>query len=248
MLGMRKIAKRATWADPKTVAFINQDFYVDDGITSVRTPSEAISLISETEKILGEANLDIHKVVSNSLTVMKHFNSEVLRTHKEFEANGELPMQRSLGMAWNINEDQFTYSLSKHDKPYTRRGVLSTLNSIFDPTGLISPTVLRGKLILRQLLQDGRNKKHLGWDDPLPGSVRDQWDSWKTDLQNLCKIKVRRCYRPDTPPEDTEETTTLMGFSDARNRPQVSLFTSAPRQETAPTTLSYCTPKPVWPR
>jgi hypothetical protein len=41
--------------------------------------------------------------------------------------------QRSLGLLWDSELDEFTFSVSTDVKPYTRRGVLSTINSLYDP-------------------------------------------------------------------------------------------------------------------
>jgi hypothetical protein len=53
----------------------------------------------------------------------------------DFESS-DLPMQRSLGLLWDSELDEFTFSVSTDVKPYTRRGVLSTINSLYDPFGL----------------------------------------------------------------------------------------------------------------
>ena len=59
-----------------------------------------------------------------------------------------LPTQRALGVQWNLEDDQLTFSVSVPEKPPTRRGVLSLVNSLYDPLGLVAPVVLVGKLLL----------------------------------------------------------------------------------------------------
>ena len=51
--------------------FIQRDFYVDDGITSVHDVSEGITLIQEARKICADGNLRLHKFISNSKEVLK---------------------------------------------------------------------------------------------------------------------------------------------------------------------------------
>ena len=51
-----------------------------------------------------------------------------------------------------------------------RRGVLSTVNSVYDLLGLAFPVLLEGRLLLQKLVVMGKSKnngKPLGWDDPL---------------------------------------------------------------------------------
>lgn len=52
------------------------------------------------------------------------------------------------------------------EHPFTRRGVLSTIASVFDPLGFVAPFILVGKKILQQLCFDKIN-----WDDPLPSDL-----------------------------------------------------------------------------
>ena len=55
-----------------------------------------------------------------------------------------------------------------------RRGVLSIVNSIYDPLGLAVQVLLEGKLLLQQLVVLGKksnNEKPLAWDDPLPSTL-----------------------------------------------------------------------------
>ena len=51
------------------------------------------------------------------------------------------------------------------EKELSKRAVLSFLMGNFDPLGLLSPLVVRGKILLRRLYGPDSS---LGWDDPLP--------------------------------------------------------------------------------
>lgn len=53
-------------------------------------------------------------------------------------------------------------------------GVLSTINSIFDPLGFLAPVIVQGKSIMRSLLQETSN-----WDEPLPQDQEYTWKKWK---------------------------------------------------------------------
>ena len=71
---------------------------------------------------------------------------------KDFDLGGEtIPTQRSLGLIWEVAADTFTFQASVSDKPFTRRGVLSTINSLFDPLGFVAPVTIQGKFLLREL-------------------------------------------------------------------------------------------------
>ena len=61
--------------------------------------------------------------------------------------------------------------LAMQDRPLTRRGVLSTLSSVYDPLGLVAPVILGGKQILQELCRENAE-----WDDPFPEELRPRWE------------------------------------------------------------------------
>ncbi|KAM3833848.1 cohesin subunit SA-2-like [Diretmus argenteus] len=148
-----------------TVQFVERHFYVDDGLLSLPTEAEAIDLLQRTQASLSESNLRLHKFVSNRQAVMDAFPPEDRALGvKDMDLTGETPtMQRSLGLCWEIASDTFTFAVSASNKPFTRRGVLSTVNSLFDPLGLVAPVTIQGRALLRELTVDMSD-----WDIPLP--------------------------------------------------------------------------------
>ena len=117
---------------------------------------------------------------------------EVGKEFKELDLSKDLlPVERALGVHWSIENDCFGFRITLKDKPVTRRGILSTVSSIYDPLGFASPFLLQGKLILQQLCADQK-----GWDDELSSEQRMSWEKWRTNLPKLELIKVNRCIKP----------------------------------------------------
>lgn len=173
-------------------AFVESNFYVDDGLISVPTVNEAISLMKRTQSALREkGNLRLHKVASNSEDVMSAFpTDDIARDLKDLDfSNDPLPLQHSLGMGWDLERDAFTFRVSSVDRPFTRRGVLSVINGIFDPLGFAAPVIIKGKLLLRELMNGNS-----GWDDTLPTELEPEWELWKESLQLLQDVQIRRTY------------------------------------------------------
>lgn len=54
-------------------------------------------------------------------------------------------------MSQNLNRYVFVFQISDTEKPCIRRGSLSTLNSVFDPVGYISPAMISGKSYIENL-------------------------------------------------------------------------------------------------
>ncbi|XP_014673822.1 PREDICTED: uncharacterized protein LOC106814066 [Priapulus caudatus] len=188
--GLRKVAQAGEevfGADVKE--FVTKNFYIDDGLVSLASSKEAVDLIKRTQGSGG--NIRLHKISSNNKEVMKAFlPQDLAKDLKDLDlGNDLLPLQRSLGLVWDLETDSFTFRVSEEEKPYTRRGVLSTVNSLYDPLGFVAPVVIQGKLLLRALCAETQD-----WDDPLPVQYRGDWERWRDSLKSLEDLHIRRTY------------------------------------------------------
>ncbi|XP_071176227.1 uncharacterized protein [Mytilus edulis] len=192
--------------------YVNNNFYVDDGLVSGDSPEEIVSLIKRTqERLITGGKIRLHKIVSNNSEVVKSFETKDLaESITEIDFNSESTcLQRSLGLCWNVVKDIFTYQLSKEEKPFTKRGLLSVINGIFDPLGFIAPVILGGRLIMREAVQNNS----LDWDDPLPDDLLSDWQRWKQSLQDLETLEIGRPFTSQSLNDSTE--CELHIFSDA---------------------------------
>ena len=179
--------------------FICEDFYVDNRLTSQPCEKDAIDLIKGVQATLATANLRLHKVASNSITVMEAFSTEDrAKVLWDLDLRQDaLPAQLTLGVQWDLKGDNLKFSVWPTEKPFTRTGVLSAVNSIYNPLGFAAPVILIGKLLLQQLVALGKKKLSgaaLGWDDPLPEDLKLRWQRWKEELPALEGIFVNWCY------------------------------------------------------
>lgn len=99
-------------------------------------------LVKRTQDVLqSNGNLQRHKIVSNSKEVLSAFShNDLTKDLKTADIIKKLiPLQYSVGLAWDLNSDTFTFKLqdSQVNNPFTRRGLLST-NSLFDPLGFLA--------------------------------------------------------------------------------------------------------------
>lgn len=101
------------------------------------------------------------------------------------------PVERAPGIQWNTETDTFPYSMKLQDRPMTRRCILSTINSIYDPLGFLAPVVLPAILLLKELC-----KEQHGWDENIPERHAEDWKKWKEDVTHLTKFHVDRCVKP----------------------------------------------------
>ena len=103
----------------------------------------------------------------------------------------EQPTERALGVYWNVQKDALCFQVNLREKPRNRRGMLSMLSSFYDPLGLISPSILKGRLILQELCQEG-----LHWDKKVSEEYVKKWEAWKRKLYGLEKLSLGRCIKP----------------------------------------------------
>ena len=58
-----------------------------------------------------------------------------------------LPTERVLGLSWCVENDSFNFRIELNDRPCTRRGILSTVSSVYYPLDFAAPVVLKRKRI-----------------------------------------------------------------------------------------------------
>lgn len=84
--------------------------------------------------------------------------------------------------------------------------MLSTVPSVYDPLGFVTPFILIGKQIIQALCKDKVN-----WDNDLPEHILPQWELWLRDLPKLAALKIPRSYSQNIDIAQYE----LQNFSDA---------------------------------
>lgn len=179
-------------SDPDVIDFVSNNFYVDDGLLSCPSEEVAADLMKRTQQALKEGGRQkLHKISSNSKSVLMKFPADDLaKDLKDLDiGKDDLPVQRSLGLSWDINADVFTFKISSDQKPFTRRGVLSTINSLFDPLGFASPVTVQGKMLFRQMLS---TSSEADWDSPLDDSFRLKWSAWVNSVHHLEDVRIPR--------------------------------------------------------
>ena len=93
--------------------------------------------------------------------------------------------ERALGVLWYTEGDELGFKMANKEKPSTRRGILSTISSIFDPLGFIAPVLMKPKILLQQLC-----RLNLAWDDILSEDAERSWTSWFQSMHSLTNFRV----------------------------------------------------------
>lgn len=208
--GLRHLAEGSRDQYPLGFDFVMNNFYVDDGVTSVQTTADAIQLAREARELCAIGGLRLHKFVSSDKAVLESIPpSERANDIREPDLSfDDSLVERTLGIQWNVERDCFQFGVCLKEQPVTRRGILSTIASLYDPLGFLAPFILRGKKILQEVCRQG-----IGWDDTLSFELQPRWECWKRDLSNLKKVILPRTYAP--PEFGKVKEVELHHFSDA---------------------------------
>ena len=202
---------------PREAEIIKKSSYMDDVIDSTSDKTDAHLLTSNIDKILKKCNFHIK---GWTMTGNEAEDFEKAMTPEEWE--------RVLGLNWVPRNDRFVFNVKINfakksrglraaaieeivdavPKSLTKRLILSQVNGIFDPLGLLSPFIIRAKILLRKLWT---LEPKLDWDDVLPKLQYDEWSKFFTDALELKNIDFERCMKP----KDAEGDPTLVLFSDA---------------------------------
>lgn len=174
---------------------LQRSMYVDDLLKSVPSIKIAIELQNELRNLLNETGFKLTKWISNDPQVLAAIpESERAIDIDSLDVNfceKDSDVKAALGVKWNVKNDTLGFSSNVAVKPYTRRGILSVLNSVFDPLGLTIPVLLPIKILLRKLCALGLN-----WDDAIPNEYKTIWQNWLNDLKQIDNFQIYRSFKP----------------------------------------------------
>lgn len=170
----------------------NRSFYVDDLLMSVSSPREASVLAQQLRMLLHRGGFRLTKWMSNHKQVLHSIPPEDRHVDmKEVElSRTALPVERALGVMWDLHLDRFAIRIQVNKKPATKRGLLSVVSSVYDPLGFVSPVTITAKMIFQE---ECRRQK--GWDEPLTDTNKQAWEAWLNELTNLSRLHIPRCYK-----------------------------------------------------
>ena len=177
----------------EVVKTVKRNFYVDDCLKSLKSAEDAVEFVNQLQDILSKGAFRLTKWSCNRSEVLDSI-PQVERAKSVLDLDlgkGELPIQRTLGLHWDMKSDKFLFKVALKDKPNTHRGILSLASSVYDPLGFIAPIILPAKKLLQDLC-----KQKLGWDDQISDIEGKRWGKWKSQLANLSQITVDRCVKP----------------------------------------------------
>ena len=176
-----------TKASAETLDAIEKDFYMDDLLKSVETIEQGKKLVLELCALLKAGGFHLTKFNSSSSEILSVLPPIDCAPSKKFNIDPTSEVEKTLGVKWAIANDQFTFNTDIKTANPTKRGVLRVTSSIFDPLGLLSPFVVRAKLLIQELW-----RKRLGWDENIGEDLIKPWEKWLAELSLLPTFQMPR--------------------------------------------------------
>ena len=154
---------------------VERALYMDDICPTFCTRDDAVAGMEQISSVFGDAKMELHKTrmtgdVSDDVTV--------------------------LGLVWRTETDELAVTVPQMSCPSTRSELLSTVARPFDPLGLLTPWLVRGKILFQRSWT-----KELTWNEPLPAGLQEEVDIWWRESTSKAVWFPRSALTSDTDSE-----------------------------------------------
>lgn len=162
-------------------------FYADNLVTSVPTNTDALEIFQAMTARLNSIKMNLRDWATNDEGV-----ADALPLDKTEKSDQEISI---LGIPWDRKQDLISIKLDPNTPlTGTKRNVLKFYASIYDPLGLIAPTVLELKLFIQQCW-----KNKYDWNTTLPYILENKWFKLRDDALRIPSLKLPRQYFDHNP-------------------------------------------------
>ena len=154
-----------------TVTALRENTYVDIIMQAGGQMADLEKFKRESKVIFDSAKFLIHKWESNI---------------RSSEDNNIKNPSVIFGYVWDKKQETLEIQAPEMplNEPATKRSILRQLGRVYDPLGILSPTIAEGKHIYREASEEKK-----GWDSEVSSSLKEQWIKWNKQLKN---VKVPR--------------------------------------------------------
>ena len=110
---------------------------------------------------------------------------------------------------WQPGTDvlRFEASPPEQDDYITKRKILSIINKIYDPIGLLAPFTVKLKVLMRKIWA---KEPKCGWDDELPMDIKEEWIRLMSEFDDVSQLS----FKGSLVPKDAVGKPILVLFSD----------------------------------
>ena len=220
--------------DPELVRKLIGGFFVDDLVTGGKDVKGTLLLYKKAKETMKAGGFSLRKWKTHNAELAREIdrleNAEGRERENDPGSNVSYAKEtlgasigpaedrgKVLGLNWNYKEDTLELDLENVGKNIdnkimpTKRSILSTLASLFDPLGLICPVGVSARIMFQELCLG-----KVEWDEPLTFEKHKEWEEWLKDLTKVKEISIPRCMFEGNAGEILN--CQLHGFADASKR------------------------------
>ncbi|XP_055591260.1 uncharacterized protein LOC129743299 [Uranotaenia lowii] len=183
---------------PAASRALEEDVYMDDVITGTDLEEDAIKLCGDLIKLTNSGGFRLRKFASNSTAALREVDpdDQALQQTEEINLDPD-PAVKTLGLVWQPRTDYFRFNFTIEEVPtderLSKRKILSAIAMLFDPLGLVGAVTASAKIFMQRLWRLQDDGERLGWDNPVPINVEQEWRNFYRQLPVLNDLKIQRC-------------------------------------------------------
>ena len=187
--GMIRIALQKRETHPLAYEVLIKKRYMDDLVDADDEEERIMKTKKEIDEVLGDFGFSIKEWYSN--------NSRI----------GKISQNKVLGLNWEADCDSLSIvKKSVGESNFTKRSILSSIASVWDPLGICSAVLMKGRLIFQSVV-----RMKTDWDKEIINEdLKQKWTNWKCQIEECSDIVIER----NLVSEKSMERGGLIGFSD----------------------------------
>ena len=212
-IALKKAAVKGEKISKKASEVILESSYMDDISGSSDTKEEAETVTRDISKILLAGGFKIKQWFISGANNESMVQEDQKTVQNLLEARNDAhETEKVLGMSWDTRNDTLFFSRKSNiivkEEKINKRYITGRVNSWFDPIGLLSPVLVKAKILLRKIW--GLDPK-IDWDDELPREVKEAWCRLFDEMNGIYELSFDRALTPD---DTTNKSPVLIIFSD----------------------------------
>jgi hypothetical protein len=169
-------------SNTKCGSVINRSIYVDNVLLSVTSVDDAVTFFKDSREVFDGISMNLREWFTSS-SEFREAIPEMLRGTKQDT--------KVLGLEWQTACDTLRCPgfVDVANSNPTKRTVLKSISSVFDPCGFFTPVTVRGKMLIQDIWKEG-----FDWDNPLPDVFRDRYAWLASDFARIGQIDIPRFH------------------------------------------------------
>ena len=160
---------------PHIVTTLRQIVSINNLVKSVKDVQTAMKLLYEIIRMYTSGGFKLMKIISNRVDVVQSATETKRRKGaRNVDLNNgiDLLKEKTLGVEWNVKNDQLGFTVNLGEKPFRRCGSLSVINKIYYLLGLAAPFLLKTQIIFQALCKNNYN-----CNDTVTINLNENWES-----------------------------------------------------------------------